>query len=716
MTRKIFLYIFLLSTATIAKAQHPSLLITEEEVKEMRAAKGQVPAFDRTIDDLFRKADAETARPISLPIPKDGGGGPVHEQHKQNYYTMFHCGLAYQLSGERKYADYACRMLMGYAKLYPTLGLHPLTLSPVRGRLFWQTLNESVWLLHAAIAYDCIYDALTAKQRKTIEDKLLFNMADFLMNGYSDYQVNRKTFNRMHNHATWATAAVGMTGLATGNLSLVRKALYGSDETGKHGGFLQQMDELFSPDGYYTEGAYYQRYALWPFVIFAQCLDHRMPELDVFHRRGNILKKALDALIQLSYNGEFFHFNDALLKGLSAQEMVYAVNILYRKFPDSKSYLTVADRYQHDLLPVMGGYMIACDLQRGEAKPIVYSSQLFRDGRNGDQGALAVLRPARQNLNSAITLKATSHGMEHGHFDKLSIAYYDNGSEILTDYGASRFLNIEAKNEGHYTKENKTYAKQTVAHNTVTVDERSDYDGKVDVANQYHADIIYHQMGQAERQIVTAVDTTSYPGVRMMRTVAYLTVPGLSYPLILDVYQLRSATPHQYDYTLWYQGHFVSLNMPYVRHTTCLRPLGTKNGYQHIWLDGEGNNEGKDYTCFTFFQNDRFYSINMTNGPQTAFKLLKLGANDPDFNLLDRHGIMIRETQKKDHVFAVAIETHGAYDQVMETSDDLKSKCKALRIVRQDRETTEVEGVFDRQTVRLRINNQNGQAYVSVTE
>ena len=106
----------------------------------------------------------------------------------------------------------------------------------------------------------------------------------------------------------------------------------------------------------------------------------------------------------------------------------------------------------------------------------------------------------------------------------------------------------------------------------------------------------------------------------------------------------------------------------------------------------------------------------MTNGPQTAFKLLKLGANDPDFNLLDRHGIMIRETQKKDHVFAVAIETHGAYDQVMETSDDLKSKCKALRIVRQDRETTEVEGVFDRQTVRLRINNQNGQAYVSVTE
>ena len=66
----------------------------------------------------------------------------------------------------------------------------------------------------------------------------------------------------MHNHATWATAAVGMIGFAMNREDYVNKALYGSDETGKRGGFIRQMDYLFSPDGYFTEGAYYQRYAI----------------------------------------------------------------------------------------------------------------------------------------------------------------------------------------------------------------------------------------------------------------------------------------------------------------------------------------------------------------------------------------------------------------------------------------------------------------------
>ena len=144
----------------------------------------------------------------------------------------------------------------------------------------------------------------------------------------------------MHNHATWATAAVGMIGFAMNREDYVNKALYGSDETGKRGGFIRQMDYLFSPDGYFTEGAYYQRYAIWPFVIFAQCIENKLPELEIFSYRDSILSKALSTLIQLSYEGEFFHINDALLKGLSAQELVYAADILYNVHPSDKSLLS----------------------------------------------------------------------------------------------------------------------------------------------------------------------------------------------------------------------------------------------------------------------------------------------------------------------------------------------------------------------------------------
>lgn len=63
------------------------------------------------------------------------------------------------------------------------------------------------------------------------------------------------------------------------------------------------------------------------------------------------------------------------------------------------------------------------------------------------------------------------------------MAYYDNGNEILPDYGASRFLNIEAKYKGHYTRENQSFAKQTIAHNTLVVDETSHFAGDIKVSS-----------------------------------------------------------------------------------------------------------------------------------------------------------------------------------------------------------------------------------------
>lgn len=666
---------------TASAQQHPSLLVSADEVTTIRQVRGQVPAFDKTIDALVQKADQALAVPMSVPVPKDGGGGVVHEQHKTNYYAMFHCGLAYQYTGEKRYARYVADMLMEYARQYPTWGLHPMTLSKLRGRLFWQTLNESVWLVHTAMAYDCVAETLTKKQRDYIEKNLLFNMADFIMNGYGEQRTNHDMFNRMHNHATWATAAVGMTGFATGNGQLVSQALYGTDGTGQNGGFLRQMDYLFSPDGYYTEGAYYERYAIWPFMIFAQCIQHNRPELNIFQRRDKILEKALNALIQMTYDGEFFHFNDALQKGLSAQELTYAVNIIYQAFPDQKQLLTVAQQYQRQLLPTMGGYMIARDIAKGEATPIIYNSRVFTDGRQGDEGAVGIIRSTRPELNSAVTLKATLHGMEHGHFDKLTLAYYDNGHEILADYGAARFLNIEAKYAGHYTRENKSFAKQTIAHNTVVVDGKSNFEGKVKVADQYHSDMLYHDFSNPQMQVMAAQELNAYPGVALRRYVAYIDQPQTDYPLIVDVMDVQSETEHQYDYPLWYNGHFVSTNFPYTKATEHMEALGKKNGYQHLWLEAWGQNSEGTTSQFTFFNGDRFYTVSTATTAASELKFLRLGANDPDFNLrTSSTAWLVREPKATNHTFVSLIETHGQYDVVWETSANLVTQCQSVRI------------------------------------
>lgn len=680
MKKLLFLTIALLGLVRAGAVEHPSLMLTKQGVEAMRAARGTVPAFDATIDRTLAGADAALAAPIVVPEPRDGGGGYSHERHKLNYYDMVDCGIAWQLTGDERYARRVVDLLKTYAACYPKWGFHPVTLSKTPGRLFWQTLNESVWLVHTSMAYDCVYDYISPADREVIERDLFRPMADFLMNGLEGNRGNRAVFNRMHNHATWATAAVGMIGLAMNDEGLLRKALYGTDETGKNGGFVQQMDYLFSPDGYFTEGAYYLRYAIWPFMIFAQCIDHNRPDLHIFEYRDGILLKSLAALLQLAYDGRFMRFNDALDKGYDAQELIYAVNIGYHADPSNKMLLDVAARYQGWLLPNDAGFAVARDIARGEAEPLRFTSALYRDGRDGSEGGVAVIRSTDPKLNSAVTLKATSHGLSHGHYDKLTLAYYDNGHEVLADYGAARWINIEAKYKGHYTHENSSFAMQTVAHNTLVADERSHFDGVYAESMKHHSEILFSDFSQPDVQIIAARETNAYPDVQFRRTVAYVTTPFLQYPLILDLLRAESATEHSYDYPVWYCGQMVSLNFPYEKALTQMQALGEANGYQHLWKQAEGRNTASGTSCFTWITGDRFYSLNTATTPESRMVLVETGANDPDFNLRTEKGYMIRESGCRNHTFFSSLETHGTYDLQVEQSDNLTSSCTKVSL------------------------------------
>ncbi len=664
-------------------AEHPILLLTKEGVKEMRAAMGTVPQFDASVEALFAEADAAVAKDICIPEPKDGGGGYSHEAHKLNYYDMYACGVAYQLSGDKKYAQRVRDILYAYAEMYPTLGYHPLGLSSTPGRIFWQTLNESVWLVHTSVAYDCIYDFLPAKDRKFIEGNLFRPMADFIMNGTPELTRNREFFNRMHNHATWGTAGVGMIGMVMGDQELIDKALYGTDRTGRNGGFIMQLDKLFSPDGYFTEGAYYQRYAIWPFVTFAQCIENYDPSLRIFEYRDGIILKAVDTLIQMAYDGEFLRFNDALEKGYDAQELISAVDIAYYADQSNKQLLTVAKDYQRKVLVSDAGFAVAKGIDNGEAKKIEFKSCFLKDGAEGDNGGIAILRPARQDLNSVLSFKATSHGLGHGHFDKLTFAYYDNGNEIITDYGAARFINIDAKYYGHYTKVNKSYATQTVAHNTLAVDEGSHFNGQIKEASKHWPSIYYTNVGKQRVQYVSAIEENAVPGVRMHRTMAYAEIPFLEYPVILDILKAESSETHCYDYPIHYNGHMMSLNVPYEKNLESMPVLGKQNGYQHLWVEAQAKG-GDSVSSYTWLTGSRMYSLSLATDSDTEIYLARTGANDPDFELRSEQMIMFREKAAANHTFAACLETHGRYDLQLEQSANLERSCTDVKVVYDD--------------------------------
>ncbi|MEZ4765128.1 MAG: heparinase II/III family protein [Calditrichia bacterium] len=74
-----------------------------------------------------------------------------------------------------------------------------------------------------------------------------------------------------------------------------------------------------------------------------------------------------------------------------------------------------------------------------------------------------------------LLMKYGVQGDGHGHFDKLQFIFYDQHREVVPDYGFSRWINMEPKYGGRYTKENDSFAKQTIAHNTVVVDEKTQH-------------------------------------------------------------------------------------------------------------------------------------------------------------------------------------------------------------------------------------------------
>lgn len=649
--------------------EHPLLVMNADDVSRMKSARNNLPAFRDAYNDVVVSVSRIMNEPIAVPVPKDAGGGYTHEQHKKNYKAIRDTGILFQLTGEKKYFTYVKKLLMAYADLYPTLSDHPKKKEQAPGRLFWQSLNESVWLVHSIQGYDAIYEQLTSEERATIENGVFKPMATFL----SDE--SPFTFNKIHNHGTWAVAAVGMTGYVIGDNNLVEKALLGLDKSGDTG-FIKQLDKLFSPDGYYTEGPYYQRYALMPFVLFAKAIHYNDPERDIFKYRDEILIKAIYTTIQLSYANLFFPINDALKdKGIETRELVLGVAVAYGLTKDP-ALLSVANSQQ--AINFSGdGVLVAQGLDSGKATDFPFTSLQLGDGSSGKEGALSIFRTDNKAGHTALVMKNTSQGMGHGHFDKLNWLYYDNGTEIVTDYGAARFLNVESKYGGHYLPENKTWAKQTIAHNTVVVDEKSHFNGKLSEANKFFPESTLFIENKAIK-ISSAKVSGTYPGVELTRTMALINLSEDSIPLTLDILKISSDSVHQYDLPIHYRGHIVNINFPTKTSTTELKPFGDKNGYQHLWVKAQASPK-VDLPQVTWLQGNRFYTHSMLSNHGSDVFFLELGANDPNFNLRRENSIVQRVKNKDNFTFVSLLEAHGEYNPALEYTTNAVSQIERLQ-------------------------------------
>ena len=682
---KFFKISFLFFLPVLLFAQHPVTFITPQETIDVKKNITRFPLLQSSFQRLKNETDPWLNREVDVPFPKDAAGGYTHEKHKANYLLMFNSAVLYNITGDQKYSNLVRQILLKYAKLNPTLKNHPQATSSSPGRIFWQALNDANWMVYTGMAYDLVYNSLKQSDRTIIEEGAFKPEVDFVTKDLSAW------FNLIHNHAVWATAGVGIIGVATNNQKYIDLALLGTKQNGTSG-FYALLNQLFSPDGYYTEGPYYTRYALLPFMMFANTINNKFPSKKIFSYRDSILKKAVQTSLQYTNTDAIFYpLNDAIKdKNYTTVEMMIAVNISTKVYGLQPDFLTVAQKQQNVLL-TKGGLVLAKAIALKSTIPAIFPYKTIEnsDGAKGDKGGVSILRNGYGTNLTSLIFKYTSHGLSHGHYDKLNINLFDQGNEILQDYGSARFVGVEQKYGGRYLPENAGFATQTIAHNTIVMDETSHFKGTEKIAEQFAPIKLYSNLNSVVREnsssskvlFVSAMDSNAYPSTTLRRSLYLITLPNQP-KLIIDIFQANSNSQHQYDLPFHYLGQFINASFNYNYYKTNMQPVGFKNGYQYLWKEAE-TKQADTTIQFTFLNGQSYYSISSMLTDTATILFARLGANDPNFNLRREPSIIIRK-KGKDISFVNVIELHGKYDPVNEVSTGANSSVQKIKIIQEN--------------------------------
>lgn len=680
------------------------ILLTEAEVELLRKEVGKPSLMGKSIEANRKELEAFMRLPLDVPGHGEAGGYE-HNRHKQNYTYMNLAGRLFLITQEEKYAQFVKDLLAIYAEKYLTFDFHVQKNTNPTGRLFHQILNEHCWLMFTSLAYSCVASVMTEEERTAVVERIFEPMLDMFTVKYAH------DFDRIHNHGIWAVAAVGICGLAIGKPEYLEMSVYGQDRDDT-GGFLAQISQLFAPSGYYMEGPYYHRYAIRPTCVFAEVVHRHMPEVDIYNYKDKVIGNTVQAMLATAYpNGEFPALNDAS-RTMSITDMgvQVAVSVYSKHYGLDDNILGMA-KIQNAV------WMHPCGLELSQAydKAIAdreigmpfWPSVELNEGPTGNNGAQGFIRMQDKTGDvSQLVMNYGQHGMGHGNFDTLGITFFNRGQEVLREYGFCRWVNVEPKFGGRYLDENKSYARQTIAHNAVTIDEQCQNGFDVDRADSVHGLPHFFKVEGTEINGMSAFANDHYPNTDMQRSVFMLNLDELEAPLLLDLYRIEGEGEHQYDYSHQYDGQIVRTNFDYQSFGE-LNTLGDDFGYQHLWKVASG--KVQDTALVSWLQNNTYYtwlgtsSSAKQNGDNEVI-FTRTGANDPSFNLRSEPAFILR-SKGESTLFASVLETHGYFNEEFEQSVNARGQVKDIRVVGYNAVGSIVEITTEKSLVTVMISN-----------
>jgi len=454
-------------------------------------------------------ARLKTVSPTEHKCPIDGRvftGWPYDDvvisfRHRHNLAAISTLGMAYALTGEEKYAERVRALLLAYAEKYEGYELHNTRgeISRSAGRMFAQTLDESVAIIQAAIGYDLVRgsNCFSAAERKEIEERFF----------RSSIETIRRNRAGRSNWQSWHNGAIAVVAVALRDTSLLEDAINGDQ------GFLYQMDESVLEDGMWYEGSIaYHFYALSAHTHLLEAARHAGVDL---YRLDTVRKMFDGPLAQLYPDMTYPAINDSDRGSIYGARGSY--ELAFARYRDARYAAPISKRDTINAL-----------LYGAESIPKVSLPRL--PSANLEATGLAALRSWAEPPIT-VMLDYGPHGGGHGHPDKLNVMLFALGDELMPDPGRLAY-SVPA---------HRTWYKQTVSHNTIVVDEKSQAACK--------GTLLAFETGD-EADIVRAATDEAYPGVVLDRTVA------LTDGYVLDLVVVNSEEEHTYDLAYHVRGRF----------------------------------------------------------------------------------------------------------------------------------------------------------------
>jgi len=676
-----------------------SPISNQTEMDELAALYGTATCMGKSIQAQEQRINRFLSEILDIPGHGDGGSYQ-HGRHQLNALMANESAMQYALTGKLEYANLAVTLLSRYADIYLKLGFQVQKNSNPPGRIFHQVLSEQLWIVNLAQAYGLIRATISGEQREHIENRLFHPAVELFT------VIAKHHFDFIHNHGLWASTAVGLTGIVVNEQHYVDLAINGQFGDRETAGYLAQLSNLFAPSGYYVEGPYYHRFAIQPLLVFAEALHHHRPELNIYEYRTRLIEKVTIALISTTYpDGRLPALNDAS-RGMDVLNpgLLIATAVCQGRYEGSQALVALGKQQGTVWVqPVAIALANSIDKLTDTSMPMMPSIELC-EGPKGDKGAQGFLRMRSATGDvSQLIMNYGQHGLDHGHFDTLGITWFNKGDEVLREYGYARWVNVEIKYGGRYLKENNSWAKRTIAHNTVVIDGKSQNDFKREQADAVHG-LGHFFKGDGNWQAMSAFANEHYAGVNMQRTVLLITLEDCELPVMVDLYRLSSQNEHIYDYPVHYKGQICQSTVQYKSNLAMRKPLGNSEGFQHLFLSAQAK-----LRCgarITWLQDNRFNSWHTAeNNGELLFT--ELGANDPDFNLRHETAFIVR-TKACDHLFASVFETHGSFDEGTEVSVNNHGMIREIKIIGNNDTGSVVEVVYSDKSLLVMVANQKG--------